>query len=84
VKHATDAALDQLEDLLEHVRVLPGVVETKRGLFHRDGAAFLHFHEDGAGLFADARVTDDWRRFRVSTQTERRAFLHELRRFLRA
>jgi len=70
--------------LLKHVRVLPGVVEKKRGIFYRDGAAFLHFHEDRAGLFADARVTDDWRRFRVSTQTERRTFLRELQKFLRA
>jgi hypothetical protein len=73
-----------MEPLLTRVRRLPGMIEKKRAVFHRDGAAFLHFHEDRLGLFADARLTDDWRRFRVSTQTERQTLLRELRKFLKA
>jgi len=45
-------------------------------VFYRGGKAFLHFHEDPAGLFADARLSGaDFERFRVETEGERRAFL---------
>jgi hypothetical protein len=55
MKHATPAALDQLEPLLAELRALDGVVEKSRGVFYRKGRAFLHFHEDPKGLFADVR-----------------------------
>jgi hypothetical protein len=53
VRHARDEDLDRLEDLLVLLRPLPGLVEKKRGVFYRKGRAFLHFHEDPKGLFAD-------------------------------
>ena len=55
MKHAGDAALDQLEALLAKLRALPGPIEKKRGVFYLKSKAFLHFHEDPAGLFADVR-----------------------------
>ncbi len=55
MKHAGPAALDRLELLLVQIRTLPGLVEKSRGVFYRKGKAFLHFHEDPAGLFADVR-----------------------------
>ena len=59
MKHAGSDALDQLEPLLARVRALPGLVEKKRGSFYRKSRAFLHFHEDPKGLFADIRCGDD-------------------------
>jgi hypothetical protein len=59
VKHAGEAALDQLEPLLARVRALPGLIEKKRGVFYRKSRAFLHFHEDPKGLFGDVRAADD-------------------------
>lgn len=76
MKHAGATALDQLEPLLAEIRALPGLKEKSRGVFYRGGKAFLHFHEDPAGLFADARLSGaDFERFRVETEGERRAFL---------
>lgn len=76
MKHAGAAALDQLEPLLAAIRLLPGLTEKGRGVFYRRGRAFLHFHEDAAGLFADVRLTGpEFERFRVETGDERSAFL---------
>lgn len=55
MKHATATALDRLEPLLATLRALPTLKETSRGVFYRRGKAFLHFHEDPEGLFADVR-----------------------------
>lgn len=55
MKHAGAQALDQLEPLLARIRALPGMVEKSRGIFYRKSKAFLHFHEDPKGLFADVR-----------------------------
>lgn len=68
MKHATSAALDQLEPLLADLRALPGLVERSRGVFYRKGRAFLHFHEDPKGLFADVRDATglDFDRFDVT------------------
>ena len=59
MRHALDEDLDRLEDLLVQLRTLPGLVEKKRGVFYRRGRAFLHFHEDPKGLFADIRNAAD-------------------------
>jgi hypothetical protein len=75
MKHAGPSALDALEPLLAELRALDGLVEKKRGTFYRRSAAFLHFHEDAAGLFADLKQGDDWDRLRVSTARERKALL---------
>lgn len=84
MKHATPPALDELEPLLAALRPLDGIVEKKRGIFHRKSSAFLHFHEDPAGMFADLKVDRDFERFRVSTASERRAFLARVRALLRS
>jgi len=45
-------------------------------VFYRGGRAFLHFHEDSAGLFADVRPAGpDFERFRVETEAEQGAFV---------
>ena len=66
VKHAGPLALDALNDLLDAVRTHAGLREPRRGVFYRKGKAWLHFHEDRAGLFADLRIGADWQRFPVS------------------
>jgi hypothetical protein len=74
MKHATSVALDALELLLDQLRVLP-IAERKRGVFYRGSSAFLHFHEDPAGFFADAKLGPGWVRFDVTTPKLRRAML---------
>ena len=46
-------------------------------------AAFLHFHEDPAGLFADLRTVVNWDRFPVNAQAQRKAFLSRVRAVLK-
>jgi hypothetical protein len=83
MRHATPAALDRLEPLLAELRRVPGLREKKRGTFYRGGRAFLHFHEDPAGLFADLRLSGpDFTRRRVTSATEQGALLTAVRRAL--
>ena len=70
MKHAGDAALDQLEALLAKLRALPGPVEKKRGVFYLKSKAFLHFHEDPAGLVADLRDTQGQNFDRIDVTAE--------------
>jgi hypothetical protein len=79
VKHATPATVEALEPLRAQIRGLDGLKERQPGLFERAGRAYLHFHEDPAGLFADVRAGDDWDRYRVSTVAERRALIRALK-----
>jgi hypothetical protein len=58
MKHAGPAALDTLEPLLERLRALAGLREKSRGVFYLKSRAFLHFHEDPTGLYADVRASD--------------------------
>jgi len=78
MRHAMDAALDELEPLLERLRTIDGLVEKKRGVFYRRSKAFLHFHEDPTGFHADVRFDADFERFRVETIEEREALLAQI------
>ena len=83
MKHAGPAALDQLEPLLQRLRALPGLKEKARGVFYRRARAFLHFHEDPSGLYADLRLAgDDFDRRRVQTGEEQDALLGLVRESL--
>ena len=74
MKHAGPAALDTLADLLSAVRAR-GLKDTRPGIFYRKGRAWLHFHEDKTGLFADIRLDSEWVRFRVSNPAEQASLL---------
>ena len=77
MKHAGPAALDQLDELIARLRALPGLKEKSRGVFYRKSKAFLHFHEDPRGLFADIRNADgsDFDRIDVTAAPGREALL---------
>lgn len=79
MKHAGDATLDQLETSLALLRKIPGLVERKRGVFYRKSRAFLHFHEDPAGIFADLRIGDAWQRIEIMSAAARRALIRLVR-----
>jgi hypothetical protein len=67
MKHAGTQALERLSDLLGQIRQRQGLKEKTFGVFYRNSRAFLHFHEDPAGLFADIRSGDDFDRYPVNT-----------------
>jgi hypothetical protein len=84
MKHATTVALDALEPLLGDLRRIDALTERKRGVFYRGSQAFLHFHEDPAGFFADARVAGDgWARMEVTSRGQQRALVREVAAVLR-
>jgi hypothetical protein len=68
LKHAGSAALGQLSELIAQVRARPGLREKAPGVFYRKSKAFLHFHEDPAGLFADIRIGAEFERLAVNSK----------------
>jgi len=83
MKHAREAALRALDPLLLALRQLDGLRERKPGIFYRKSSAFLHFHEDPAGMFADLRGQDEWVRLPVNTPAEHRRLLRLAARILK-
>jgi hypothetical protein len=79
VRHADAAALDRLEPMLDQLRSIPELKEVRRGVFYRRSKAFIHFHDDAAGLYADVRLGEDFERHRVETEDERRYVVIEIR-----
>jgi N-acetylglutamate synthase-like GNAT family acetyltransferase len=81
VRHATPADLERISGLLAELRRVDGLVERKPGIFYRKSRAFLHFHEDPTGMFADVRlVGDDFQRLGVTSRAEQAALLSQVRR----
>jgi hypothetical protein len=82
MKHATAAALNRLQGLLANVRQLKRMKEKSPGVFYCRSKAFLHFHEDPAGLFADIRTGSDWERLPVNSKTDEAKLLRRIRSHL--
>jgi hypothetical protein len=82
MKHAGAAALDALEPVLEQLRAIAGMKEKSRGTFYRGSNAFLHFHEDPAGFFADLKKGADFVRLAVNNRSEIATLIREAKRAL--
>jgi hypothetical protein len=81
MKHAGPAALDTIEPLLATIRQAGGLKEKSRGIFYLKSKAFLHFHEDPAGMFADIRAADgkDFDRIKVDDPVGAKDLLDRVR-----
>ncbi len=76
MKHAGADTLNTLDPLLGALRKHRVLVEKSPGVFYLKSKAFLHFHEDPAGIFADLKEKrDGFTRYRVTTTIERKQFL---------
>jgi hypothetical protein len=80
VRHATDADLNHLEDLLVELRKLPQLRERKRGYFSRGSTAFMHFHEDAGAFYVDVKLRGSFERLPVTTLAEWTEFLTAVKR----
>jgi hypothetical protein len=78
VKHAGPGALARLAPLLEALRRRPALSEKRPGVFYLASRAFLHFHEDPAGLFADVRLGEEFVRFPVTSAAERATLIERI------
>jgi len=83
MKHAGPASLIQLAPLLERIRALGHLTERKPGTFYLRSSAFLHFHEDPQGLFADVKLDGKtFARFAVDSAAQREELLSSVQRAL--
>lgn len=83
MRHITEPRLDELETLLARLREFEGLVEKKRGVFYQKSRAFLHFHEDPAGLFADVRLGGaEFDRFAVTKRKDQDQLVKRIREVL--
>lgn len=83
MKHASPESLEPLSDLLDEIRLRAHLTEKKLGVFYWKSKAFLHFHEDPAGMFADLRAGQEFDRYPVNTSKERKALLAAIDRGLK-
>jgi hypothetical protein len=80
MKHASGQALRDLQPLLDELRKLERLVERTPGAFYLKSRAFLHFHEDPSGLYADVKLDlATFSRLRVSSPEEQAQLLLRVR-----
>lgn len=84
MRHASEETLQNLSGLLVRLRAIDGLVEKSPGVFYRRSKAFLHFHEDPAGIFADVRFhpDDPFTRLMVTTRSQQSALVTDIKRAL--
>jgi len=80
MKHAGPRTLARISPLLEELRARSVLRETRPGVFYLKSRAFLHFHEDPSGIFADVRLAEEFVRIRVTTSGEQADLLGRIDR----
>jgi hypothetical protein len=79
MRHAGPDTFERLADLLQELRKRTPLTEKSPGCFYFKSKAFLHFHDDPAGIFADVKLDqENFFRLRVSTRTERMVLLRKI------
>jgi hypothetical protein len=83
MKHAGPDSLTRVALLLDRLRALGHLTERKPGIFYLRSSAFLHFHEDRQGLFADVKLDGKtFARFAVDSAAQREELLSSVQRAL--
>jgi len=84
MRHASEETLQRLTSLLQQLRAMDGLVEKGPGVFYRKSKAFLHFHDDPAGIFVDVRLRhdDSFTRLAVTTRKQQAALVTKVKRAL--
>jgi hypothetical protein len=70
MKHAGPRTLARISPLLEELRTRAAIREKRPGVFYLKSRAFLHFHDDPSGIFADVRLAGDFVRLPVTSRSE--------------
>lgn len=70
MRHAGPATLARIAPLLEELRARPALREKRAGVFTLKSRAFLHFHDDPSGVFADVRLAADFVRLPVTSRSQ--------------
>ena len=78
MKHAGPDTLARIAPLLAELRARPGLRESRPGVFELKSRAFLHFHDDPAGVFADVRLAEVFVRLPVTSASEQSDLLDRI------
>ena len=78
MKHAGPRTLAGISPLLEELRTRPALREKRPGVFYLKSRAFLHFHDDPSGIFADVRLADEFVRLPVTSRSEQSDLLERI------
>ena len=71
MKHAGPRTLVDLQPLLKRLREATPLAERTPGAFYWKSKAFLHFHEDTSGIWADVKLDGTtFTRLRATTAEE--------------
>lgn len=84
MRHAGPATLQRIAPLLDELRALPALVEKRPGVFYLKSRAFLHFHDDPSGIFADVRLAEDFVRLPVTSRSQQADVLARIDACVRA
>jgi hypothetical protein len=83
MKHAGPDSLSRVGPLLGGLRAIGHLTERKPGIFYLRSSAFLHFHEDPQGLFADVKLDGKaFARFAVDSPAQQEKLLSSVQRAL--
>ena len=78
MKHAGPDTLARIAPLLAELRSREGLREPRPGCFWLKSRAFLHFHDDPSGIFADVRLADDFVRMPVTSRSQQADLLDRI------
>jgi hypothetical protein len=78
MRHAGPSTLARIAHLLEELRARPVLRERRPGVFELGSRAFLHFHDDPSGVFADVRLAEGFVRLPVTSRSEQTDLLERI------
>ena len=78
MKHAGPDTLDRISALLAELRERQALREVRPGVFALKSRAFLHFHDDPSGIFADIRLAETFVRLPVTSRTQQLELLDRI------
>jgi hypothetical protein len=78
MKHAGPQTLARISPLLEELRTRLELREKRPGVFYLKSRAFLHFHDDPDGVFADVRLSDEFLRLPVTSSSQQSDLLERI------
>src|SRR3990172_586490 len=78
MKHAGPDPLARISPLLAELRARPLLRERRPGVFELKSRAFLHFHDDPSGVFADVRLAEGFVRLPVTSSSQQSELLERI------
>jgi hypothetical protein len=78
MKHAGPDTLARIAPLLAELRARHVLRERRPGVFELGSRAFLHFHDDPSGIFADVRLGDEFVRMPVTSPSQQSDLLAQI------